>query len=396
MNTRKRRWRWQKKWQMKEFKFRISADSTDAKQAVASVIDGLNKIGAGAGLEGFASRAATFLANPLTAVAAALGTIVTLLKQTMDNARNIVGIAVRANISPRQAGAIEMGARATGIEGGEVAQMMVRLRRAQGRAIAEPQGELSRALQTLGFTMDEITKSDSFHLFMQFLDRLKSGRLSAEQAAAGMRVFRYNMGDIQIAAQRGLGENIQKALKSPLAATDEQLAQGERASRRLKENLALMTDVMVKLGYVIQSFLSSKAGQFLMGVVGGVSISGQGSIVKMLYGPDEKEAPVKSSATIEMEIRDETAAEEARSLERRHEIETLKSREHMLEESNKGFQKITPDKFSRMGLFITGGSEKLANEMVALNRQSVSELKAIKEKLKELNQGVGEGAMDMY
>lgn len=380
---------------MKEFQIKISGDSADVNRSLTQVIENLNKIGAGAGLEGFAGKAASFLANPLTAVAAALGTIVTLLKQTVSNAREVMDIATRANLSPRQAQAIQSGAEATGISGEEVAQMMSRLRRAQGAAIAAPEGQTANALKMLGFTMQEITSSPSFELFLKFLDRLKEGRLSAEQTAAGMRVFRGNLGSLQVAARRGLSENIRDDLGSALSGTDVQIAIADRWDRDSKKLWAKTKDFVLKIGYGVVDAadraldVAARAiliSRFPKGAARNAAAQILGKDLELRLNNPELRLPegVKPSAAQEAEILKMSQDEAKRAKERADNLKALEVQAQQMEDANKNFQKISPDKFARMGLFLTGGTEKLTSELVGLNRQSLSELRAIKTKIEAL------------
>src|SRR5689334_20909113 len=93
---------------MPEFKVKLSGDNSDLKAKLDQSIQQFNTLGSGVGLGGFAGRIAQFVANPLTAVAAALSAIVLSIRSAITAAHEVTRIAERANLTGRQAGALKM------------------------------------------------------------------------------------------------------------------------------------------------------------------------------------------------------------------------------------------------------------------------------------------------
>lgn len=367
----------------KNFIIKILGDNEDAKKKINEVAHALNDFTSDTGLgAGLPQKIGQFLANPLTAVAASLAGIVELLRETVAQARQIHDLAIRTGVSPRQAAAIDEASKEVGTTPEEIGAMMTRLRRAQGLAAGDPTSEMAKSLKTLGFTMDEITDSDSFTLFMRFLELMKQGGLSAEQTAAGMQIFRGNIGAMQIFARRGLGTAAEEALRSGKGPSDAEIAQGEQAARNWDAFKSKLRQGKDWVGRTLFNMLTSGGLSEAMGV----------AVPKANAEGLSPELP--SGFKTSQQVEADNKKQQADAVDR---IRARNLREAVLEnklegmEAGQAFQKITPDKFARMGLFVTRGAQQLSNELVTLNRQSVSELKAIKQELQELKRSGGLG-----
>lgn len=382
----------------KEFKLKISAESGELKRNVEGALDSLSHLSGGL-VGGLAGGLERLIVSPLGAVVAAIGAVAVALREIIGHAREINNISVRGGMSQRQAAGFISGVEHAGAEPEEMMGMFNRLRRAQSLAMGNEASAQAKAFRELGISFKEVQETLPVDLFIKLTQALAAGTITGEKFAAMTRILGRDFGTLTVAAREGLADKIKEGMMH--APSDEEIAKARELERTLREGKLTGKEAL------------RESGGWLLGKVNDFFAAFAGDMFKQIYSPNSAKtfaptarelgntmlgppAPPPGSAQEEARLKAQQLEDAKHSQDRAEQIRLLETQAQQLEDSNKNFQKISPDKFARMGLFLTGGTEKLTNELVGLNRQSVAELKNIKEQLKELKQGVSDGGFDTF
>ena len=375
---------------MPDVKFRLTGENIDLKSKISEVLEAMNKVGAGTGLESFGLNVARFLTNPLTLAAAAVGAVVALIKKAVDQTQEITRLAARG-MSDRQAAGFIQGAELVGAQPEQLMGMMNMMKRAQALAMSDETSAQAKAFKELGLSMNEVEKAVPLELFLKLTKVLGDGSLSGTRFSAMTRILGRDFTALSIAAQAGLAGKIEESIA--LGPSDEALQNARDINKTLREGGVELKDTLTNAGFtllgILNNFTKHVAERTYSPLFKKDTHWTEAELEK--YSPAWIERWKNQKPTLgrseqqEQELKDRQAEAAEQSRQRRERVQSLEMRAKELEEP--GFQKISVDRFAKMGLYITSGSEKLANELVILNRQSLGELKKIKMELHDLKQG---------
>jgi len=253
----------------------------------------------------------------------------------------------------------------------------------------------AKAFKELGMSMQEVEKAVPLELFMKLTKVLEDGNLSGSKFAAMTRILGRDFTSLTIAAKAGLAGKVEEAITH--APSDVELEKIKETSKGMREAKVAGKEIAEKVTFKVFDILDSFTAAVADVFVNGPFIKGQGAPLspsqlergrKAFFSGGAAAPKLTTSETQERQLQEQQdkAAEDAK--ERRERVKFLEKRAEALEEEAKGFTAVSPDKFARMGLYLTGGTQKLSGELVGLNRQSVAELKAIKSELKSLKAGI--------
>ena len=378
---------------MSEHKIQIKTDASDLKKGIGDVLRELNSLSGGivGSLQGGLERA---IVSPLGAVVSAIGAIVYSLHTVVNYAREITRLSARG-MSQRQAAGFITGAEKAEANPEALMGMMNRMRGAQSRAMADDTSVSAGAFRELGMSMEEVGKMVPLELFLKLTKVLEDGNLSGAKFSAMTKILGRDFTELTIAAQKGLVGKIEGGI---LGASDEKIEKAKELENTLSEGKVALKQGSRAIGNVIldglNSFMAGVAdivinGPFIGKEEAPLSPSQLERRKNKWFAEGPQPAALTKSEQQEAQLKQRQLEADAIAKEKRERIKFLTERAETLEEGARGFKEISPDKFARMGLYLTKGTEKLSSELVVLNRQNLSELKAIKAELKTLNGGLG-------
>jgi hypothetical protein len=156
------------------------------------------------------------LTSPIAAATAGLAGLVKVFDDIIARAERVERIAARADVSRRQAAAIDRAARYTGISPEQVGNYMVQLRRSTGEALAGSKTDLA-AFNALGITQQDLAGSDPMAILKRIVTLFNDGSYSARQFAAANQLLGRSFSELLPAIKKGFADELGTGGGSDLA-----------------------------------------------------------------------------------------------------------------------------------------------------------------------------------
>jgi len=382
----------------KEFKIKIGGDASSLKTNVESALHGLSEVGRG--VEGsITGTFAKLITSPAAAVIGVMGALVQSMREALKYAHEINSISVRGDTTRREAAGIIEGSERSGISSESVMQKFNFMRRIQGAAMLDETSAQAKAFKELGISFQEMGESVPIDLFMRLIGILGEGTLEGEKFSAMAKILGRDFSELAIASKEGLLENIKEGMSK--APTKEQFDSARETEKWLRGattdighffkgvGLSLLTGIKTlnedfTTQFWQQAYLP-KGTEAPM-----TERQKDRALAAVHYGPDATDEDMERAFELQRKARQvkKFQASQFKTAQKNR----LEEQAEALEGAAKSFKPIAPDKFARMGLFLTSGTEKMSNELVSLNKQNLAELKRIKAELTAIKSGMEDPA----
>ena len=374
-----------------------------------------------------------FLTSPVGAIAAVAISVAALFRSAMSDAAKLQKMALGADLTTTQAQAVKLASGRAGLEPELLLNVMDLIKQKQGELVGGNKS-LAESFAALGYSEEEAIAADPYDMLLRVLKMTKTGEGGVRAFAAAVDVLgRSFRTELATAASQGLGDWITEYEKSDLIASEKAI--NDLAKRKADEN-RIATEIKQRLE---KAKLEGSATLANEGMFGGLSKEAPAALGMNTEptGPSEadllalataRDATAKAKRTADraaefqrakdkevqqlhlsnaakaydLEFKSLTVQEQrTRLLEKQAEIwsqiqqaktemerekgwgamlETMGALQGLPARSTQatGFSSIGQDQFARMGLYVTGGAQGLAQSQVGLLRAANVKLDAIK------------------